>query len=67
MNIMYKLGSARWDERKEGGWKERMDDWKLQQGNLGLETDDAADPDMGMYVPQFINTVTLILIVDPIS
>ncbi|GFS34861.1 cellulose synthase family protein [Actinidia rufa] len=41
-------GSARWDERKEGGWKERMDDWKLQQGNLGPETDDAADQDMGM-------------------
>ncbi|KDO62270.1 hypothetical protein CISIN_1g039060mg [Citrus sinensis] len=41
-------GSARWDERKEGGWKDRMDDWKMQQGNLGPETDDANDPDMAM-------------------
>ncbi|KAF5946916.1 hypothetical protein HYC85_017144 [Camellia sinensis] len=41
-------GSARWDEKKEGGWKERMDEWKLQQGNLGPEMDDPADPDMAM-------------------
>ncbi|KAM7472909.1 hypothetical protein LguiA_011092 [Lonicera macranthoides] len=42
-------GSARWDEKKEGGgWKERMDDWKLQQGNLGPEGDDSADVDMAM-------------------
>ncbi|KAI8570298.1 hypothetical protein RHMOL_Rhmol01G0023600 [Rhododendron molle] len=41
-------GSARWDERKEGGWKERMDDWKLQQGNLGQEFEDSADPDMAI-------------------
>lgn len=41
-------GSARWDDRKEMGWKERMDDWKLQQGNLGAEHDDLTDPDMGM-------------------
>ncbi|KAI8023601.1 Cellulose synthase A catalytic subunit 7 [UDP-forming] [Camellia lanceoleosa] len=41
-------GSARWDEKKEGGWKERMDEWKLQQGNLGPEMDDSADPDMAM-------------------
>ncbi|KAF5956744.1 hypothetical protein HYC85_003969 [Camellia sinensis] len=41
-------GSARWDERKEGGWKERMDDWKFQQGNLGPEADDLVDPDMAM-------------------
>ncbi|KAG5563976.1 hypothetical protein RHGRI_000223 [Rhododendron griersonianum] len=41
-------GSARWDERKEGGWKERMDDWKLQQGNLGQEIEDFADPDMAI-------------------
>ena len=67
MHMMYELGSARWDERKEGGWKERMDDWKLQQGNLGPETDDATDPDMGMYVPKFIHTVSLISIVGPIS
>ncbi|KAK4337702.1 hypothetical protein RND71_042189 [Anisodus tanguticus] len=41
-------GSARWDDKKEGGWKERMDDWKLQQGNMGQEYDDSADPDMSM-------------------
>ncbi|KHG22630.1 Cellulose synthase A catalytic subunit 9 [UDP-forming] [Gossypium arboreum] len=36
-------GAARWDDKKEGGWKERMDDWKMQQGNLGPEADDAYD------------------------
>ncbi|KAG6739827.1 hypothetical protein POTOM_057442 [Populus tomentosa] len=36
-------GSARWDEKKEGGWKERMDEWKMQQGNLGPEQDDDAE------------------------
>ncbi|KAJ8560797.1 hypothetical protein K7X08_022657 [Anisodus acutangulus] len=41
-------GSARWDDKKEGGWKERMDDWKMQQGNMGQEYDDSADPDMSM-------------------
>ncbi|XP_059286110.1 cellulose synthase A catalytic subunit 7 [UDP-forming] isoform X2 [Lycium ferocissimum] len=41
-------GSARWDDKKEGGWKERMDDWKLQQGNAGQDYDDFADPDMSM-------------------
>ncbi|KAJ9548395.1 hypothetical protein OSB04_020938 [Centaurea solstitialis] len=45
-------GSGRWDEKKDGGWKERMDDWKMQQGNLGSGTDhidhDSADPDMAM-------------------
>uniref|UniRef100_A0A2C9VNT5 Cellulose synthase n=2 Tax=Manihot esculenta TaxID=3983 RepID=A0A2C9VNT5_MANES len=40
-------GSARWDEKKERGWKERMDDWKMQQGNLGPEHDD--DPDEVIY------------------
>jgi len=30
----------------EGGWRERMDDWKLQHGNLGPEPDD--DPEMGL-------------------
>ncbi|XP_052887034.1 cellulose synthase A catalytic subunit 9 [UDP-forming]-like [Gossypium arboreum] len=40
-------GAARWDDKKEGGWKERMDDWKMQQGNLGPEADDAYD-DMSM-------------------
>ncbi|KAF5469430.1 hypothetical protein F2P56_013505 [Juglans regia] len=41
-------GSARWDEKKaEDSWKERMDDWKMQQGSLGPEPDDY-DPDMDM-------------------
>eukprot|EP00258_Populus_trichocarpa_P030343 XP_024446362.1 cellulose synthase A catalytic subunit 7 [UDP-forming] [Populus trichocarpa] len=39
-------GSARWDEKKEGGWKERMDEWKMQQGNLGPEQDDDAEAAM---------------------
>ncbi|KAG2635107.1 hypothetical protein PVAP13_2NG336042 [Panicum virgatum] len=33
-------GSAKWDEKKEVSWKERMDDWKSKQGILG-----GADPD----------------------
>ncbi|KAL2502446.1 Cellulose synthase A catalytic subunit 7 [UDP-forming] [Forsythia ovata] len=41
-------GSARWDDKKEMGWKDRMDDWKMQQGNLGPEPDDSADPDMAI-------------------
>ncbi|KAG6740859.1 hypothetical protein POTOM_056328 [Populus tomentosa] len=41
-------GSARWDEKKEGGWKERMDEWKMQQGNLGPEQDD--DAEAAMYI-----------------
>lgn len=45
---LVEAGSERWDEKKEGGWKERMDDWKLQQGNLGPEPDDVNDPDMAM-------------------
>lgn len=44
-------GSGRWDDRKELGWKERMDDWKLQQGNLGNEYDELADHDMAMSAP----------------
>lgn len=40
------VGSERWDDKKEGGWRERMDDWKHQQGNLGPEPDD--DPEMGL-------------------
>ncbi|GAB2224965.1 hypothetical protein Droror1_Dr00005746 [Drosera rotundifolia] len=40
-------GSARWDDKKALGWKDRMDDWKMQQGNLVPEPDDYADPDMG--------------------
>ncbi|CAN4113259.1 unnamed protein product [Withania somnifera] len=39
-------GSARWDDKKEGGWKERMDEWKMQQGHMGQDYDDSADPDM---------------------
>jgi len=45
--MMTTAGSARWDEKKEDGWKERMEDWKLQQGNLGPEPDE--DPDAAMY------------------
>lgn len=45
--ILSQTGSEGWDE-KNGGWKKRMDDWKLQQGNLGL--DDINDPDMAAYV-----------------
>ncbi|KAG6772234.1 hypothetical protein POTOM_023634 [Populus tomentosa] len=41
-------GSARWDAKKEGGWKERMDDWKMQQGNLGPEQED--DAEAAMYI-----------------
>ncbi|KAL0340249.1 UNVERIFIED_CONTAM: Cellulose synthase A catalytic subunit [UDP-forming] [Sesamum radiatum] len=41
-------GSGRWDDRKEMGWKERMDEWKMQQGNLGHDNDDFADPDMAI-------------------
>ncbi|XP_073062505.1 cellulose synthase A catalytic subunit 7 [UDP-forming] isoform X1 [Primulina eburnea] len=40
---------ARWDDKKlEMGWKERMEDWKMQQGNLGPEYDDSADPEMAI-------------------
>ncbi|KAL0451340.1 UNVERIFIED_CONTAM: Cellulose synthase A catalytic subunit [UDP-forming] [Sesamum latifolium] len=41
-------GSGRWDDKKEMGWKERMDEWKMQQGNLGHDNDDFADPDMAI-------------------
>ncbi|XP_071706841.1 cellulose synthase A catalytic subunit 7 [UDP-forming] [Rutidosis leptorrhynchoides] len=41
-------GSGRWDENKNGGWKERMDDWKMQQGNHAAEIEDYVDPDMAM-------------------
>lgn len=41
-------GSAGYDDKKDG-WKERMDDWKMQQhGHLGHEHDDFADTDMAM-------------------
>ncbi|XP_075490600.1 cellulose synthase A catalytic subunit 7 [UDP-forming] isoform X2 [Primulina tabacum] len=40
---------GRWDDKKlEMGWKERMEDWKMQQGNLGPEYDDSADPEMAI-------------------
>jgi len=42
-------GNGKWDENKE----DRMDDWKLQQGNLGPEPDE--DPDAAMYVYSAIN------------
>ncbi|OAY68864.1 Cellulose synthase A catalytic subunit 9 (UDP-forming) [Ananas comosus] len=38
-------GSTRWDEKRDGGWKDRMDEWKSKQGLLGGEPDDV-DPDM---------------------
>ncbi|XP_042050247.1 cellulose synthase A catalytic subunit 7 [UDP-forming]-like isoform X3 [Salvia splendens] len=38
--------SGRWDDSKDLGWKERMDEWKVQQGNH--EYDELADPDMGI-------------------
>ena len=47
--MLQNAGSEKWDDRKDGGWKERMDDWKLQQGNLGgPEPDDMNDADMSM-------------------
>ncbi|KAJ0965822.1 hypothetical protein J5N97_026960 [Dioscorea zingiberensis] len=39
------IGSATWDEKKEMGWRDRMDEWKSKQGLLGGDTDDI-DPDM---------------------
>lgn len=44
-----------------------MDDWKLQQGNLGQEIEDLADPDMAMYVSMFINALNLLYIVRLVS
>jgi cellulose synthase A len=49
---LHETGSARWDAKKEGGWKERMDDWKMQQGNLGPEQED--DAEAAMYVSSFL-------------
>ena len=40
--------SGRWDDRKDLGWKERMDEWKVQQGGNHDQYDELADPDMGM-------------------
>lgn len=48
-SISNSISGNEWDDRKDIGWKERMDDWKLmQQGNLGPEQDDVNDSDMGM-------------------
>ncbi|CAL0320121.1 unnamed protein product [Lupinus luteus] len=44
---MSEPGSARWDEKKDDEWKDRMDEWKLQQGNLGPEPDE--DQDAAMF------------------
>lgn len=30
--------------------KEKRDEWKLQEGNLLIETDDSVDPEKAMYV-----------------
>ena len=43
-HAVIKAGNGKLDEAKE----DRMDDWKLQQGNLGHEPDE--DPDAAMYV-----------------
>ncbi|EPS60781.1 hypothetical protein M569_14019 [Genlisea aurea] len=37
-------GSDGWNDKKEMGWKERMEEWKMQRGNLGCERDDYDDP-----------------------
>ncbi|XP_021756780.1 cellulose synthase A catalytic subunit 7 [UDP-forming]-like [Chenopodium quinoa] len=37
-------GSARWEDRKDGGWNE----WKLQQGNLGPDHEDYNDLENAM-------------------
>ncbi|XP_010905024.1 cellulose synthase A catalytic subunit 9 [UDP-forming] [Elaeis guineensis] len=39
-------GSERWDEKRDGGWKDRVDEYKSKQGLLGGDPDD--DPDMSM-------------------
>jgi hypothetical protein len=40
-------GTERWDEKKEAGWKERLEDWKSKQGFLGADPEDV-DPDMSL-------------------
>ncbi|MCI39905.1 cellulose synthase A catalytic subunit 7, partial [Trifolium medium] len=51
-----KTGSAGWDERRDDGSYDRVDDWKLQQGNLGPEPDEDLDADMYafQYLMQFL-------------
>lgn len=61
--MMSTAGSARWDEKKEDGWKERMDDWKLQQGNLGPEPDEDADADMYASCTAFQKTMFIQLLI----
>nr|GEY59783.1 cellulose synthase A catalytic subunit 7 [UDP-forming] [Tanacetum cinerariifolium] len=34
--------------RPEDGWKEQMEDWKMQQGNLDAKVNDTIYPDMAM-------------------
>ncbi|RZR84239.1 hypothetical protein BHM03_00011006 [Ensete ventricosum] len=43
------ITSSRSRPKDDGGWKERMDEWKSKQGILGGDPDDA-DPDMALYV-----------------
>ncbi|KAF8695316.1 hypothetical protein HU200_037544 [Digitaria exilis] len=43
---MSEPGSAKWDEKKEVSWKERMDDWKSKQGILGGTDPDDMDADV---------------------
>ncbi|PNT64610.1 cellulose synthase A catalytic subunit 9 [UDP-forming] [Brachypodium distachyon] len=43
---MSEPGSAKWDEKKEVSWKERMDDWKSKQGILGTADPDDMDADV---------------------
>ena len=41
---MISPGSAKWDEKKEVSWKERMDDWKSKHGGADPEDMDADVP-----------------------
>ncbi|KAJ8480575.1 hypothetical protein OPV22_024302 [Ensete ventricosum] len=45
-----KQGVLSWDEKKDGGWKERMDERKSKQGFLGGGDPDDADPDIALSV-----------------
>lgn len=42
--LLLTTGSARWEDKKDGGWNE----WKHQQGNLGPDHEDYTDPEMAM-------------------
>ncbi|RWV99348.1 hypothetical protein GW17_00037748 [Ensete ventricosum] len=50
-----KQGVLSWDEKKDGGWKERMDERKSKQGFLGGGDPDDADPDIALYAPLRLN------------